>query len=246
MRTVSLPAISVLCAAAMLGCGDDDSPQPSAASRSNYRPPSQARPLRCKQAVRVRDASGDARAAVRGERVRIPPYVDLRQFELMVNEDGVCARWTTATPAPPGTIFQFTVYGPPYRNRLDVIVLQGHGFLVELNERGAVVTDANGGRERLRAHVRRSGRTISVFAPRAQLDRRPRKLPERRPFPRNAFAFDARVHTRHAMDIWPQETDGQAGWVNGRICLPSCNDRRAIDTATKQRPEDAPSDHDAD
>ena len=246
MRTVSAPAIGAMCAAAMLGCGDDDAPQPQGGSRSNYRSPSQAPALRCKQAVRVRDAVGDARAAVRGERVRIPPHVDLRQFELMVSKDGVCARWTTAAPAPPGTIFQFTVYGPPYRNRLDVIVLQGHGFLVELNERGAVVTDANRGGQRLRAHVRRSGRTVSAFAPRAQLDRRPRKLPERRPFPRNAFAFDARVHTRQAMDIWPQETEGQAGWVDGRICLPSCADRRAIGIATKDRPDDPPSDHDTD
>ncbi len=196
----------------------------------------------------MRDAAGDARAAVRGKRVGIPPYVDLRQFALMVGEDGVCARWTTAARAPSGTMFQFTVYGPPYRHRLDVTVLQGHGFLVELKDRGAVVTDALGGgiRERLRAQVSRSGRAVSVFVPGAQLDRRPRKLPERKPFPRNAFAFDARVHTSQAMDIWPQEADGQAGWVDGRMCLPSCADRRAIGSASKHPPDDASSDHDVD
>ena len=162
----------------------------------------------------MRDAAGDTRGAVRGERVRIPPYVDLRQFALMVGGDGVRARWTTAARAPSGTIFQFTVYGPPYRHRPDVRVLQGHGFLVELKDRGAEVTDAlgRGIRERLRAQVSRSGRTVSVFVPGAQLDRRPRRLPERRPFPRNAFAFDARVlgdrHRWHAVRAHLHELGG--------------------------------------
>lgn len=252
MLTARIRLIGVLCAVGVVGCAGDDGHDPISPARGGYRSPSPAPDLRCKQAVGVGDAAGDARPGVRGPQPRERLYGDLRRFELMAGREGVCTRWTMAARPPQGTSFYFNVYGPPYRRRRpDVVVLQGHGFEVVLAANGPRVRDAAGSTT-LRAETSLSGRSLSVFLPRAQLDRPRRDLLERQPIPYGAFAFDTRVfgpvdeRRRHTVDIWPQETEGQAGWVSGRMCLPDCQERRAIGSATKHPPDERPREDHAD
>ncbi len=87
---------------------------------ANLRLPSHGGP--CTDAIRMPDAAGDVRPHAprhRKARQSDPPSFDLRSFELRASTKSVCARWTTAAPAPPGTTFTFGVYGPLYRHRLD-------------------------------------------------------------------------------------------------------------------------------
>lgn len=245
MPGARISVIGVLCVLATAGCSGERASESISQARGAYRSPSPAPDLRCKHVVRVSDAAGDIRSVVRGRQLRVRSAVDLRRFELMADKEGVCARWTTASRPLQGTSFHFNVYGPPYRlRRPDVIVLHGHGFEVALTAEGPRVRDAAGSTT-LRAQVSRSPHMVSVFVPRAQLDRPRQDLPERPPFPYRAFAFDTRVfgpadeRGRQTMDIWPQETEGQAGWVSGRMCLPDCQERRAIGSARKYPPDDA-------
>lgn len=238
-------AAGIACAVISLSaCGDTSDPV-TPSSKPDQRQPSSARATLpnsagpCAGPIRVRDASGDVRSYRPGRKPRrlAAPSLDLELFQLRVSTRGVCARWTTAAPAPPKTVFAFGVYGPPVRHRrLDVIVPQGHGFMVELQNRGARVTDAvePSAAGVLRARVRRSGRSISVFVSRSQLDRPPPGVPERRPFPLRAFAFTVVVLSpRHKGggrdgDHWPPRDDEKAGAVEGRLCAPPCTDRRAV------------------
>ena len=249
MLRTPVTVVAALCAVGMVGCSGKDEPEAVSHARGHYRAPSPAPDLRCKRAVLVSDAAGDARAAVPGRQPRISPNGDLRRFELMASSEGVCARWTTAERPRRGTTFYFNVYGPPYRRRRpDVVALQGHGFEIALTREGPRVRDAAGSTT-LQAEATFAGRSLSVFVSRAQLNRPRRDLLERRPFPYDAFAFDARVfgaldeHGRHTIDIWPQDTDGQAGWVSGRMCLPDCQERRAIGSATKHPPDGSAQEH---
>lgn len=81
----------------------------------------------------------------------------------------------------------------------------------------------------LRARVLGSGRTVSVFVPRAELDEPPANVPDRPPFPYRGFSFAARVVTppgrggAMVADFLPNEdVSGDHGLVDGRLCPAPC------------------------
>jgi hypothetical protein len=163
-----------------------------------------------------------------------PPSGDLRRFEIRADEAGVCARWTTAAPAPVGAQLVLAANGPPIEMPGGAVVKHGHGFTVELERNGGVVTY---GLDRLgsdaprvlRARVRGFGRTVSVFVPRAELDVPPANMPDRPAFPFREITFEARVITPpgrdggQVADFLPDEGGpGDHGLVNGRLCPAPC------------------------
>lgn len=112
-------------------------------------------------------------------------------------------------------------------------VSHGYGFEVRLLGPGGLATyglDRLGSDEPrvLRARVGQSGRTASVFVPRAELDRPPANMRGRPSFPYRGFNFEARVISPpdgrggQDADFWPQEQEGKAGYVDGRLCEPPC------------------------
>jgi hypothetical protein len=112
--------------------------------------------------------------------------------------------------------------------------MHGHGFSVELRRDGGRVTyglDRLGSDESrvLRARVRGSGRVVSVFVPRAELDRPPANVPDRPPFPYRGFSFEARVITppdrngAQVADFLPDEdVSGDHALIDGRLCPAPC------------------------
>lgn len=197
---------------------------------------------RCAGAITVADAKGDTRSwtvpAPPGP-VVVPPSADLRRFELRATAAGVCVRWTAAAPAPPGTEFSLGAHGPFIRSPGGGSVAHPYGFQLELRENSPRVSFGRTGQldgRALRARGIRVGRTgpvVSIFVPRAELDRRAR-MTNYPPFPYRAFSFDTRLlsprnaegHSR--ADFWPQERehDGPAAYIDGRLCAAPCRDPR--------------------
>ena len=186
-------------------------------------------------AIAVRDMANDTRSWV------IPPhppeanplYGDLRAFALRATGAGVCVRWTTAAPAPPGATFVFVARGPYIRG-----TSEGYGINLQLRKTGAVATyglDRQDSRTPRIVEVRvgQTGSVVSAFIPLAQLNRPPANNPNRPPFPWKGFTFEARVLTAPdprgniRVDVWPQEAHLVlvAGDINGRLCFP-CHDPR--------------------
>jgi hypothetical protein len=192
---------------------------------------------RCVGAIAVNDSKNDTRSwswPQPPSAVVVPPSADLRRFELRTTAAGVCARWTAAAPAPPGTEFVLVAHGPFIRS-----VAHPYGFDLEVRENSPRVSFHGSGQldgRELRVRGIRVGRTgpvVSIFVPRAELDRRA-KLKDYPPFPYRAFSFEARLlsprnaegHRR--ADFWPQERahDGPAAYIDGRLCAPPCRDLR--------------------
>jgi hypothetical protein len=196
----------------------------------------------CAGAITVTDAKNDTRSwtlpAPPGRAV-IPPSADLRRFELRATAAGVCVRWTTAAPAPPGTVLVFSAHGPPIRQPGGATVSHGYGFELELRKNGARATF---GLDRLgfsaprilRVRVGRTGSVVSAFVRKTELDRPPANMPDRPPFPYRAFSFEARVLSvpdargNRRADFWPRERlrVALAAYINGRLCAPPCRDPR--------------------
>lgn len=230
---------------------DVESQPPTQGERATGAPqyPGRRRTDRCSGPVRATDGRGDTRPWVLPEppgRPPTSPSADLVGFEIRAGRDGVCARWTTAAPAPSGTELELVAHGPPQGSPSGGYESHGHGFNAKLTSDGARVTyglDRLSSRapRRLWAHVSRAGRTVSVFVPRRELDRPPANMPDRPPFPYGAFAFEARVisppDTRGGRDadFWPQEGDGRAGFVGGNLCAPPCRDRRLTEVTARHR-----------
>jgi hypothetical protein len=192
---------------------------------------------RCAGAITVTDAKNDTRSwtlpTPPGQAV-IPPSADLRRFELRATAAGVCVRWTTAAPAPAGTVLVFSAHGPFIQH-----VSHGYGFELELRKNGARATfgldrlDSRAPRV-LRVRVGRTGSVVSAFVRKTELDRPPANVPDRPPFPYRAFSFQARVLSvpdargNRRADFWPQERvrEALAAYINGRLCAPPCRDPR--------------------
>ena len=196
----------------------------------------------CVGAITVADAKNDTRSwtlpAPPGRAV-IPPSADLRRLDLRATAAGVCVRWRTAAPAPPGTVLVFVAHGPFVRQPGGGAVAYAYGVNLELRNNSAQATfglDRLGGRapRLLRARVGRTGLVVSVFVRRAELDRPPANMPDRPRFPYRAFSFEARVLSapdssgNRRVDFWPQERTGSAAYINGRLCAPPCRDPRFI------------------
>lgn len=197
---------------------------------------------RCAGAIAVADARNDTRSwtvpAPPGSAV-VPSSADLRRFELRATAAGVCVRWTTGARAPAGTALVFTAHGPYIRHPGGGAVAHGYGLELELREKGARATfglDRLGSRAPrvLRVRVGRTGSVVSVFVPRAELDRPPANVPDRPPFPYRAFTFGARVLSprdaagNRRVDFWPQERSGSAASIDGRLCAVPCRDPRFV------------------
>jgi hypothetical protein len=196
----------------------------------------------CAGAITVTDAKNDTRSwtlpAPPGRAV-IPPSADLRRFELRATASGVCVRWTTAAPAPPGTVLVFSAHGPPIQQPGGATVSHGYGFELELRKNGARATfgldrlDSSAPRV-LRVRVGRTGSFVSAFVRKTELDRPPANMTDRPPFPYRAFSFEARVLSvpdargNRRADFWPQERVrvALAAYINGRLCAPPCRDPR--------------------
>jgi hypothetical protein len=194
----------------------------------------------CKRAIRVEDPAGDTE----------PASADLQVFELHASAAGVCTRFTTAARPTPGSKLVLVAHGPFTRMPGGAIVSHGHGFDVELLESGPRVTY---GLDRLgsdaprvlRARVGQSGRTVSAFVPRSELDRAPANMPQRPRFPFRAFFIEARAvappDSRGSMDSWPDTNDGRAAYIGGRLCRAPCKDRRIGFDVVRQGPQVTPS-----
>ena len=70
---------------------------------------------------------------------------------------------------------------------------------------------------------------MSVFVPRAELDRPPANMPDRPAFPYRGFSFEARVisapdgNGAQVADFLPQENSGgDHALINGRLCPAPC------------------------
>ena len=134
---------------------------------------------RCPAALGVVDAKNDTRSWLlpTPPGLEIPASADLRRFEVLATASGVCVRWTTAAPAPSGTILVFFALGPPVRLAGGGAVHPGYGVNLELREKSAWATfglDRTGRepkRNVLRVRAGRTGPVVSVFIPRAELDR---------------------------------------------------------------------------
>jgi hypothetical protein len=166
-----------------------------------------------------------------------PAYGDLRRFEIKATSAGVCVRWTTAAPAPPGATFVLVAHGPYVREPGGALVAAGYGFDLQLRKNSALATygldSVNGNALRvLRVQAGQSGSVVSAFVPLAELNRAPANQPARPPFPYRAFAVEARVLTaadprgNMRVDFWPQERSGTAAYFNGRLCAAPCRDSR--------------------
>jgi hypothetical protein len=194
----------------------------------------------CGGAITVLDAENDTRSwtvpAPPGRAV-VPPAADLRRLSLGATAAGVCVRWTTAAPAPPGTTMEFIARGPFVRDSGGGGSASAYGIELELRENSARATfglDRLGSHEprELRVRVGHTGSVVSVFVPRSELDRPPANMRHRPPFPYRAFTFEARVlsppdaddHRR--VDFWPQERSGPAVYIEGRLCAAPCPDPR--------------------
>jgi hypothetical protein len=194
---------------------------------------------RCAGAFAVADPGHDGRSWVVPPRLpeSNPRYGDLRKLELRATAAGVCVRWTTAAPAPPGATFVFGA-GGPFVSEGKARVAAGYGFDLQLRRSGAVATY---GLDRLNSNARRilhvragqTGSVVSAFVPIAELNRPPANQPNRPPFPYRTFTFEARVLTapdrrgNMRVDFWPQESHIQtvAADIKGRLCFP-CHDPR--------------------
>lgn len=197
---------------------------------------------RCAGEITVADAKDDTRSwtvpAPSGGPLS-SPSADLRRLELRATAKGVCLRWTTAAPAPPGTVLVFVARGPYVRKPGGGAVAHAYGLELKVREKSAWATyglDRLGSRAPrvLRVRAGRTGQAVSVFVPRAELDRPPANMPNRPPFPYRAFTFEARVisapdskgHSR--VDFWPQERSGSAAYIEGRLCVAPCRDPRFL------------------
>jgi hypothetical protein len=195
---------------------------------------------RCAGAISVADAKNDTRSWTQPAplgRAVTPPSADLRRFELRATAAGVCVRWTTAAPAPPGTDLVFIARGPYVREPGGAKVAHGYGLDLELRRNGARATY---GLDRLgsdaprvlRVRVGHTGSVVSVFIRKTELDRPPANVPDRPPFPYRAFSFEARILSapdsggNRRVDFWPQERAGTAAYIDGRLCAVPCRDPR--------------------
>ena len=197
---------------------------------------------RCPAALSVVDAKNDTRSwltpAPPG--LEIPASADLRRLEVLATASGVCVRWITAAPAPSGTILVFFALGPIIRLPGGGGLHPGYGVNLELREKSAFATfglDRTGRetkRNVLRVRAGRTGSVVSVFIPRAELDRPTDNFGNHPPFPHRAFTFEARVlgppdfDDHRGADFWPQERAGEAGYINGHLCGPPCLDPRFV------------------
>ena len=210
-------------------------PTAGATSAAGWRPAE-----RCAGAITVADAKNDTRSwTVPAPPAVIPPSADLRRFDLRATAAGVCVRWTTAAPAPPGTDLVFVAHSPFVREPGGAQVAYAYGFDLELRKNGARATfglDRLGSRapRMLRVRVGRTGSVVSVFVRKTELDRAPANMPDRPRFPYRAFSFEARVLSapdsrgNRRADFWPQEGSGLAAYINGRLCAVPCRDPRFI------------------
>jgi hypothetical protein len=195
---------------------------------------------RCAGAISVADAKNDTRSwtlpAPPGS-AAVPPSNDLRRFELRATPAGVCVRWTTGAPAPPGTVLVFSAHSPYMRTPGGAMVAFGYGFNLELRKNGALATfglDRLGSTAPrvLRVRVGRTGSVVSAFVSRSEFDRPPANTPDRPRFPYRAFSFLAQVigapdaGGNSSADFWPQERIGTAADIDGRLCAAPCRDPR--------------------
>jgi hypothetical protein len=189
--------------------------------------------------VTVGDARHDTRSWTIPPRLpeADPAYGDLRRFEITATSAGVCVRWTTAAPAPPGTTFVLSAHGPFLRQAGGAVVAAGYGFDLRLSKNGAVATYGldnvtNNAPRVLRVRAGQTGSVVSAFVPLAELNRPPASQPDRPLFPYRAFTIEARVLTapdprgNMRVDFWPQERSGTAAYINGHLCAAPCLDSR--------------------
>jgi hypothetical protein len=168
-----------------------------------------------------------------GGRSRLDAAADLRVFALRVSSSGVCAAWTTAAPARSGTRFDVALHGKLTKDPSGTSILRyGYGFGVQLGDGAAEVTDRpRGGGSRveprvIEARIGQTGRTLSVFVPRSQLDQAPASVHARPPFPYREFIFSTGIEGPRersgTADAWPEPPTADAGYLNGRLCLAPC------------------------
>lgn len=198
----------------------------------------------CPGAVQARDAKHDTRSwslpALPGPPV-IPQSADLIRFELRATSAGVCVRWTTAAAAPVGTTFVFAAHGPWVREAGGAQVERGYGFDLDLTKNGAVATFGLARLGSTTPHVLRvragqTGSVVSAFFRKEWLTP-PANQRDGWIYIYRAFSFEARVLNRpdasgnRRVDFFPEEGPGElpiAGYINGTLCGPPCNDPRFI------------------
>jgi hypothetical protein len=175
----------------------------------------------CVGASSAEDPRGDSDSPVR----------DLVRLELRSTRAGLCVRWTTDAQALVGTKLFLGARGPSQKTPAGSVVSYGYGFFVELTPDGAEVTfgladPVNDTPNVLDARVGQSGRTVSAFVPRRELDRPPANMPDRPPFPYEEFIVESRVldATEDIADSWPDDPESQAAYVAGKLCGPPCTE----------------------
>lgn len=223
------------------GCTDSQGDRPSPSEDGAGETAARLRPAEsCRRASGVDDPPNDTRSWLIPEpegRPPAPPSADLRRFEVRATKAGVCARWTTAAPTPVGTSLWLSGHGPDVQTANGATISHAYGFEVELLGSGARVSfgldDLRTQAPRLlRARVGQSGRTVSVYVARRELDRPPANMRDRPPFPYTAFFVGARVisprdrHGGRDADFWPAERSGEAAYLDGELCPAPCRDRR--------------------
>lgn len=198
----------------------------------------------CAGAARVADARNDTRSwtipASPGPTV-VPASADLLGFEVRATRAGVCVRWTTAAPAPPGTTFVFLAHGPWVREPNGAQIEPGYGFELELGKNSARATMGLARLGSTAPHVLRvrAGRTASVVSAflRKEWLRPPANMTDGWAYVYRAFSFEVRVlsppdsNGDRRVDFLPREGPGEvviAGYLNGALCAPPCRDSRFI------------------
>lgn len=183
----------------------------------------------CRTFATLPDPAADGRSWMIPPRVPwrgTPAGGDLRRFEIGSGSDGVCARWTLAAAPPAGTQLVVLMRAPPVRSPGGATISWAYGWSASLTPTGATLTygldrlDSRAPRV-LRGRILRTGRIVTIYVPRSELDRPPANMTGRPRFPFRRFTYEARALSpltqdgAQSVDFAPQERAPDAPYPSG-------------------------------